>query len=175
MNPPTSGVMSSAPTDAASGVAPGAAPEAAHGPAAGVEPGMAPGGKPWLLDTSAILTLIEDEAGADRVERALTYSSTIIPWVVLLETHYITLREQGQAEADRRIALLKQLDVTIVWDMDEATLLTAARVKAEHRLSLADAIIAAFALRAHAVLMHKDPEFDSLAGLLPMEALPYKS
>lgn len=39
---------------------------------------------------------------------------------------------------------------------------------------LADAIIAAFALRGDAVLMHKDPELDALAGLVPMEALPYK-
>jgi hypothetical protein len=74
----------------------------------------------------------------------------------------------------RRVALIKQLEVNILWDMDEMTLLTAGRLKAEHRVSLADAIIAAFAIRRHAVLMHKDPEFDALTGLLPMEALPYK-
>jgi len=39
---------------------------------------------------------------------------------------------------------------------------------------LADAIIAAFAIRKDAILMHKDPEFDALTGLLKMEALPYK-
>jgi len=97
-----------------------------------------------------------------------------LPWPVLLETYYITLQEEGQAEADRRIALLKQLKVVILWDMDEATLLTAARLKAEYRVSLADAVIAAFAIRRGAVLMHKDPEFAALTGLLPMEALPYK-
>ncbi|MHB0981673.1 MAG: PIN domain-containing protein [Thermoleophilia bacterium] len=57
--------------------------------------------------------------------------------------------------------------------MDESTLLTVARLKAMHRLSLADAIIAAFALLGDAVLLHKDPEFGALAGLVPMEALPY--
>ena len=131
--------------------------------------------KPYLLDTSALLSLIEDEAGADRVEQALKHATTLIPWPVLLETYYISLQEQGQAEADRRIALIKQLEVNILWDMDEMTLLTAGRLKAEHRVSLADAIIAAFAIRRHAVLMHKDPECDALTGLLPMEALPYKS
>lgn len=134
-----------------------------------------PQAPPLLLDTSAILTLIEDEAGADRVEEALRTPTTIVPWPVLLETHYISLREVGQAEADRRLALLKQLAVTIVWGMDEATVLTAARLKAEHPISLADAMIAAFALRLGAVLMHKDPEYESLAGLVPIEALPYKS
>jgi len=133
------------------------------------------GSRPWLLDTSALLSFIEDEAGAERVEQALKEPTTIVPWPVLLETHYISLQEDGQAEADRRIALIRQLNVEILWGMDESTLLTAAKVKAEHRVSLADAIIAAFAIRRGAVLLHKDPELDALAGLLPMEALPYKA
>ena len=129
---------------------------------------------PYLLDTSALLSFIEDEAGADRVEQVLKQATTLIPWPVLLETYYITSQEAGQAEADQRIALIKQLNVKILWDMDESTLLTAAKLKAKHRISLADAIIAAFAIRRGAVLMHKDPEFAALAGLLPMEALPFK-
>jgi predicted nucleic acid-binding protein len=71
--------------------------------------------------------------------------------------------------------LIEQLNVSILWDMDESTLLTAARLKAERRVSLADAIIAAFAIRKGAVLLHKDPQFDALTELLPLEALPYKS
>ncbi|MCZ7663111.1 MAG: PIN domain-containing protein [Thermoleophilia bacterium] len=133
------------------------------------------GSNPYLVDTSALLAFIEDEAGADRVEQALKQATTLLPWPVLLETHYITLQEEGVAEADRRFALIKQLNVKILWDIDESTVLTAARLKAEHRISLADAIIAAFALRRDAVLIHNDPEFDALTGLLPMEALPYKS
>lgn len=135
----------------------------------------ATGSRPWLLDTSALLSFIEDETGADRIEQALKQPTTLVPWPVLLETHYISLQEEGQAEADRRIALIKQLKVEILWGMDESTLLTASKLKAEHRVSLADAIIAAFAIRRGAVLMHKDPEFDALTGLLPMEALPYKA
>ncbi|MBU2601951.1 MAG: PIN domain-containing protein [Actinobacteria bacterium] len=129
----------------------------------------------YLLDTSALLSFIEDEAGADRVEQALKQTTTLVPWPVLLEAHYITMREKGEAEAYRRTALVKQLKVKILWDMDESTLLTAARLKAEHRISLADAIIAAFALRRDAILMHKDPEFEALTGLVLMEALPYKT
>jgi predicted nucleic acid-binding protein len=129
---------------------------------------------PFLLDTSALLSFIEDEEGADRVEEALKQETTLLPWPVLLEAYYISIQEEGLAEADRRIALIKQLNVKILWDMDEATMLTAARLKAEHRISLADAIIAAFAVRTEAVLMHKDPEFKILAGLLAMEALPHK-
>jgi len=129
------------------------------------------GSKPYLLDTSALLSFIEDEAGADRVEQALRQPTTLVPWPVLLETHYITLRERGEAEAYRRTALVKQLDVKVLWDMDESTMLVAAQLKATYRLSLADAIIAAFAVLTDAVLMHKDPEFDTLAGVISMEPL----
>jgi len=130
---------------------------------------------PSLLDTSALFTFIEDEDGADRVEQALNQVTTLVPWTVLMETYYITLQEEGQAEADRRIALIRTLKVRILWDMNESMLLTAAKLKAEYRISLADAIIAAYAIRYNAVLIHKDPEFEALTGLLRMEALPYKS
>ncbi|NLO26756.1 MAG: type II toxin-antitoxin system VapC family toxin [Actinobacteria bacterium] len=130
--------------------------------------------RPFLLDTSAILTFIEDEEGADHVGEALSRPTTLVPWTVLLETHYITQREQGQAEADRRFALLKQLGLTMLWEVDEPMLLTASRIKAEQRLSFADSIIAAYAIRAGAVLMHKDPEYEALRGSVPMEILPYK-
>jgi predicted nucleic acid-binding protein len=130
---------------------------------------------PYLLDTSALFTFIEDENGADRVEQALNQVTTLVPWTVLMETYYITLQEEGQAEADRRIALIRTLKVRILWDMNESMLLTAAKLKAEYHISLADAIIAAYAIRYNAVLIHKDPEFEALTGLLRMEALPYKS
>ena len=129
----------------------------------------------FLLDTSALLTLIEDETGADRVEQVLTKSEVWLPWLALLEATYITRQEQGEAEAEHRYALLKQLSATILWEMDEPTLLTATRLKADYRLSLADAIIAAFAIQRNAVLLHKDPEFEALAGQVALEALPYKS
>ena len=131
--------------------------------------------RPYLLDTSALFSFIEDEAGADRVGQALEQTTTLLPWPVILELHYITLREKGEGEACRRTALVRRLAVRILWDMDESTVLTAARLKAEHRLSLADAIIAAFALRWDAVLLHKDPEFETLKGLVVMEALPYRT
>jgi predicted nucleic acid-binding protein len=129
----------------------------------------------YLFDTSALLTFIEDEPGSDRVEEVLKNAAILLPWPVLMEIYYITLQEKGRAEADRRYALIRQLRAEILWAMDEPILLTAARLKAEHHVSLADAVVAAFAIRNNAVLIHKDPEFDALAGLLPMEALPYKA
>lgn len=64
--------------------------------------------------------------------------------------HYITQPEQGLPEVDRRYAVLKQSNV--LGSFDEPTLLTAARLKAENRISM----------------------YECLNNQLEMEALPYK-
>jgi len=129
----------------------------------------------YVLDTSALLTLIEDEPGAERVEHVLRSEIVLIPWMCSLEVVYITQQERGVAEAERRYALLKALPVTHLWELEEALLLTAARLKATYRLSLADTIIAACAIRERAILLHKDPQYDALSGQVQLENLPYKS
>lgn len=134
---------------------------------------MAP--ESYILDTSAMFALIENEEGADRVDTILQEERALLPWMTLLEVHYVTLQEQGQAEADRRYALMKQLPSEILWRIDEPILLTASRLKAGHRLSLADALVAAYAQREGAVLVHKDPEFEVLSEQVKLEALPYKA
>jgi ribonuclease VapC len=129
----------------------------------------------FLLDTSALLALLEDEPGAGRVAHVFKHAETFISALSLLEVRYITLQERDQAEADVRHALLKRSGAEIVWDLDEPTVLKAAAFKAEHALSLADALIAASAHRRGAILLHKDPEFDALAGAVKQERLPLKA
>lgn len=73
-----------------------------------------------------------------------------------------------------RHALLKRSGAEIVWELDEPTVLKAAGFKAKHKLSFADALIAATAYRYGAILLHKDPEFDALAEQVPQERLPLK-
>jgi len=128
----------------------------------------------YLLDTSAVLAFLEDEAGAQRVEEIIRAGRAVIPFLALLETYYISLQETTEAIAEKRYALLKQLPARFLYDVDEPTLLTAGRFKARHRLSLADALIAVFAVREGAILVHKDPEFKSLSKQVKQEALPYK-
>ena len=128
----------------------------------------------YLLDTSAWLTLIEDESGADRVEKILRSVRVLVPWMVLLEIQYVTRRGQGENEADRRYAYIRNSPVDILWEIDEPILLTAARMKATHTISVADAMIAAYTQRYEAILVHKDPEFEPLSGEIRLETLPYK-
>ena len=127
----------------------------------------------YLLDTSAILTLIEDEPGADRVDELLRTGEVLLPFMAGLETFYISLREAGEDEAERRLFLLRQLPVRWLNTVGEPVLVTAGRIKARHRISLADSLIAAFAIEAGAILVHKDPEYEALSDLR-QEQLPYK-
>ena len=108
------------------------------------------------------------------METLLRQEDILLPFVVLLETYYITLQEQTEDVADKRYALLKQLPGDILWQVDEPTLLIAGRLKVAHHLSLADALIAAFAMRHQAILVHKDPEMAVLAEFVQLETLPYK-
>lgn len=127
----------------------------------------------YLLDTSAVLTLIEDEPGADRVEELLRTRVVLLPFVAGLETYYITLQERGADEADRRLFLLRQLQARWLDAVNDTVLVTAGRFKAHHQLSFADCLVAAFAAEAGAILVHKDPEYDALTALR-QERLPYK-
>jgi predicted nucleic acid-binding protein len=129
----------------------------------------------YLLDTSAVLTLLEDEEGAERVETLLRNEEIVLPFLVLLETYFITLQEQTEDIADQRYALLKQLPVKYLFNVDEPILLTAGRFKSRYRISLADALIAAFAVQLEAILVHKDPELEILGEKVKQEILPYKT
>jgi predicted nucleic acid-binding protein len=128
----------------------------------------------YVLDASALLTLIEDEKGADRIETILREESFVLPWVALLEVHYVTAFERDEEEADRRLALLTQAGGTVVWDVDQRILLSASSFKARHRLSLADALTAAYATSVGGILVHKDPELEGLRGEVELETLPLK-
>jgi predicted nucleic acid-binding protein len=127
------------------------------------------------LDTSAVITLLEDAAGADRVESILRHERVLLPFVVLLEVYYLSFQESGENAAYKRYSMLQGLKIERLNELTETVLLTAGRLKALHQLSLADAIIAALARCHSAVLVHKDPEYAALAGDVQLEALPYKS
>ena len=119
------------------------------------------------------MAYLEAEEGSDRVEDVLTAEEVILPFISLMKLYYISLQEQGQTVADERYAAFRRYPV--FWQFDEQTTLTAARLKAANRISFADSMIAAIAIQQGAILVHKDPEYDELAGQVEMEALPYKT
>lgn len=130
----------------------------------------------YVLDTSALLTLRDDEPGAERVVQLLVQAQrgearVLGCFVSLMELLYRVWRDESEVAG--RLAYEQCLALPIEWVHETPELLVkAAEIKASHPLSLADAWIAATAALAHATLVHKDPEFSVLS--LAQEALPPK-
>lgn len=131
----------------------------------------------FLLDTSALLALRDDEPGAERIANLLesTAEGRIAChgcFISLMEVLYRVWKDEGE-EAGRS-AYRVCLRLPITWQHESDPLLErAAEIKARFPLSIADAWIAAAALELDAVLIHKDPEFEKVSGL-QQECLPYK-
>jgi predicted nucleic acid-binding protein len=133
----------------------------------------------YVLDTSAWLTLIEDENGADVVQNILEKSreggvTVFVSFITFMEVYYITLQEHGTAEAQERVRLMTSLPIHRI-ESSQALGILAAEIKALHKLSVADAWIAALAKEQYAILVHKDPEYEQIEDFVQTLKLPYKS
>ena len=132
--------------------------------------------KRFLLDTSALLTLRDDEPGADRVAEVLRLANENKAkcygcFMSLMEVFYRVWRDEDKASG--QLAYQQCLALPIEWLQSSDSLLSkAAEFKALYPLSLADAWIAACASEQGAVLLHKDPEFKPLP--IAQEFLPLK-
>ncbi len=132
--------------------------------------------KRYLLDTSALLTLRDDEHGADQVAWVLSQAEehqvkVYGSFITLMEVFYRVWKDEGQTEG--RVAYEQCKSLPIQWIHENPDLLEqAAGIKATHPLSLADAWIAATAILENGILMHKDPEFEVVD--VEQHLLPYK-
>ena len=132
--------------------------------------------KRYLLDTSALLTLRDDEAGADEVAGLLYQAQEqkadcLACFITLMELLYRVWKDEDEQAG--RIAYEQCQSLPITWiHEDRALLEKAAEMKATHQISLADAWIAACAILHEATLVHKDPEFEQID--CPQLILPYK-
>ena len=119
----------------------------------------------FCLDTSAILTLRDDEPGAERVAMVLAgLDPCFACFITRMEVLYRVWKDEG--ERSGRLAYEQLQSLPIEWvDQTEPLLLEASRIKATHPLSVADAWIAAAALFSRATLLHKDPECEAITEL----------
>lgn len=134
--------------------------------------------KSYVLDTSAIFTLTKAEDGSEVVEDILNLAkkgknTAYLSFASFMELYYVTWQEKGEDAAKELIILVKALPVHMV-DSNERITLSAGRIKANHRLSVADAFIAATAIDKNAVLVHKDPELEVISKYTETLELPYK-
>ena len=130
----------------------------------------------YTLDTSAVIAYMADEPGSAQVERILASAQAgraevYVSFMTYMEILYGLWRRVSERAGKAAYLRLKALAVQRI-DVSEDLLLVAARIKATHDLSVADAWIAATASLTRSRLVHKDPEFRPLAGELGVVELP---
>ncbi|MEW6186720.1 MAG: PIN domain-containing protein [Thermodesulfobacteriota bacterium] len=131
--------------------------------------------KGYLLDSSALLTLWNNEAGADDVEDILhSGEKIIISFMTLMECRYRLWKNIGVEESDQFSMHLELLPLDLIW-VDKDIFEKAIEIKATNNLSVCDSWIIATAILTMSVLVHKDPEFEQVSDLVVLNPLPYKS
>jgi predicted nucleic acid-binding protein len=133
--------------------------------------------KHYLLDTSALLTLRDDEQGAEEVAQILMQAEAekvkvFGCFITLMEVLYRVWKDENEIAG--KLAYTQCKSLPVVWLHESTELLEqAAEIKAIYSVSLADAWIAACAVLQDAWLIHKDPEFVAL-DFIRQKLLPYK-
>lgn len=130
----------------------------------------------YLLDTSALIALRDDEEGADFVADLMNQArqnkiDCFACFMTLMEVFYRVWKDEGEIQG--RLAYEQCQALPLTWLHEEPALLEkAAELKARYPISLADAWVAAAAFLLDAELIHKDPELLSIP--CPQNILPYK-
>jgi ribonuclease VapC len=128
----------------------------------------------FVLDTSALLTLWNDEEGADSVDHLLRSGAQVyVSFMSFMEGRYRLWKNAGRAESEE---FSKYLDLLPVRRMNitEPIFERAIEIKATNSLSVCDSWIVATAVSTDSILVHKDPEFEQVGAIVKLETLPYK-
>jgi predicted nucleic acid-binding protein len=129
----------------------------------------------YLFDTSALLTLWNDEEGADEVEHLIRSGAVVyVSFMTFMEGRYRLWKNAGREESDEFSSYLDLLPLQRI-DITPRILETTIEIKATNRLSVCDSWIAATAVGTESTLVHKDPEFEQLKTIVNLKPLPYKT
>lgn len=128
----------------------------------------------FVLDTSAVFALWNDEDGAEAVEHILRSGSPVlVSFMSFMEGRYRLWKSVGKAASDEFSKYLSLLSVKRV-EVTHAIFEKAVEVKATNNLSVCDSWIIATAIVTDSILVHKDPEFEQMKKNVRLKALPYK-
>ncbi len=119
-----------------------------------------------MLDSWAMLAFLDGEPAAQQVRQLLRQArvrqvSVLFCMINYGECLFIIEREQGVHHAQRAVGIIDQLPLRVV-PADRSLVFAAARVKAHHSVSYADAFAIALAQNYAARVMTGDPEFKSV-------------
>jgi ribonuclease VapC len=120
-----------------------------------------------VVDAWAALALLQGEGQAAvamrrYLRRAQAGSLRLLMNLVNVgEVYYRTIQRAGEAKADERLLLVRSLPIEVV-PAREPLVLEAARLKAQHPISYADAFAVATARQERAPVLTGDPEILAL-------------
>jgi len=117
----------------------------------------------YILDSYALLAYFQAEPPGAKVRNILKEASTgaaavFLSIISLGEIFYIIARKRGEEKAAEITELISRLPVGMV-DATKERVLAAARVKAQHPVSYADAFVVAAAVEFTATIVTGDTEF----------------
>ncbi|MGH9608864.1 MAG: PIN domain-containing protein [Bryobacteraceae bacterium] len=120
-----------------------------------------------VLDAWAITAWLKDERPAEKVEALLQAAERrerklFMNIVNVGEVFYVSVKTRGRAYGERVLQNLLARVATV--SADDDLVMQAARLKAQHRISYADAFAAATAIAHVLPLVTGDPELRIMAG-----------
>lgn len=129
----------------------------------------------YVLDSYAIMAMLNKESGAMRVKALLQASENndvtlSMSMINLGELAYIIDRRWGSKKVQDILAYLEETPIHMV-EASKERIFAAAYIKAHHPMSYADAFAAALAQEIDGILLTGDPEFQSLADQIHIEWL----
>jgi len=139
---------------------------------------MAENSSAHVLDSFALLAYFQAESGGLMVRELIQAArdqktSLYVSLINVGETYYIMSRRRSPQRADEMLKDLRALPL-IFCAATEKRIFAAARIKAEHLMSYADAFAVALAQEMHASLVTGDPEFRVIESKVKVLWLPEK-
>jgi predicted nucleic acid-binding protein len=127
--------------------------------------------KTYVLDANALLDLLANGPGAERVEHLLRSARPATPLLVSAvnwgEVFYISWQRHGEESARQTLADLLQLPIRVV-PVDVPQVLKAGELKAVHKIPYLDCLAAALAALNQATLVTSDRDFEKLGRHFPV-------
>src|ERR1019366_173467 len=127
--------------------------------------------KTYVLDANALLDLLVNGPGAERVERLIKGAQPATPLLVSAvnwgEVFYLSWQRHGEESARQTLADLVHLPIRIV-PVDVPQVLKAGELKAGHKIPYVDSLSAALATLNQAPLVPSDRDFEKLGRHFPI-------
>lgn len=132
--------------------------------------------KRYVLDANALLSFVNDEPGAERMQQLLSsamreHNPLLISVVNWGEVFYVSWERRGEEAAERMMGAIARLPVEVV-PADVSLISKAAEIKSTHKIPYADSVAAALAELRQATLITSDRDFRKLGRRIQVDWLP---